>query len=246
MPGVFISRGMTVAIPAGGLTIGVGEDGALRTNLTLHVRFDVCPSWVDLAMKHLANAKAAREERDRVWNGVDENAKSAALEREFEASMQAITAAAIAIDAFYAIVKEHVDLPKSVIERWRIGRTSRYSQICEVLRRGFALKPKGVAGLRANLKEMFRVRDLAVHPSGRVSAPIYHPELDVGVEWRFANFRASNAELIVNAATQILWELSNRGRPRATSLKEYSATLAAKLATHFPNGHPLVPISPAG
>jgi hypothetical protein len=30
---------------------------------------------------------------------------------------------------------------------------------------------KGTAALRANLKEIYRVRDLAVHPSGKIEAP---------------------------------------------------------------------------
>lgn len=241
MPGIFISRGMTVSIPPGGLTVSFGDDGGIRSNVTLHVRFDVCPSWVDLALKHLASANDAKLKRDAVWKEPNEDEKAAALEREFESSMQAIMAAAIALDAFYAIVKEHVSLPTAVLEKWRNGRTPRYSQIAEVLRRGFALKPKGAAGLKANLKEIFRVRDLAVHPSGKIDAPLLHPELDVGVEWRFAYFRASNAQLIVNAATQILWELSNRAKPKNSSLREYANALALRLAVHFPNGHPSIP-----
>jgi hypothetical protein len=212
----------------------------------LHVRFDVCPSWIDLVLKHLANANEAKLRRDEVWHKPDEDEKAAVLEREFEASMQAIMAAAIALDAFYAIVKGHVNLPTSVLEKWRTGRTPRYSQIAEVLRLGFALKPKGAAGLRANLKDIFRVRDLAVHPSGKIDSPLFHPELDVGVEWRFAYFRASNAHLIVNAATQILRELSNCAKPTNHGLKEYASALASRLATHFPNGHPSVPSTPPG
>ncbi|HEV7607228.1 MAG TPA: hypothetical protein VGO61_07815 [Steroidobacteraceae bacterium] len=239
MPGIFISKGMTVSIPPGGLKVAFGEDGAPRSNITLHVRFDVCPTWVALAIKHLERAKEARVERENAWKGEDEGQKAATLESEFEASMQAIMAAAIAIDAFYAIVKPHVKLPADLVDRWRTGRTPRYAQIGEVLKRAFSLKPKGAAGLRANLKEMFRIRDLAVHPSGKIDAPLFHPELDVGVEWRFAYFRASNAELIVNAATQILWELSNRGKPSNSALQEYSKGLAQRLTIHFPDGHPL-------
>jgi len=37
---------MAVAVPPGGLTIGIGADGKLTGSLTLHVRFDVCPTWI--------------------------------------------------------------------------------------------------------------------------------------------------------------------------------------------------------
>jgi hypothetical protein len=38
--------------------------------------------------------------------------------------------------------------------------------VTEVLRRGFHLKPKGTKALRDNLKEIYRFRGMAVHPSG--------------------------------------------------------------------------------
>lgn len=238
MAGIFISRGMTVAIPAGGLAIGIGDDGSFTGNLTLHVRFDVCPTWVELSLRHLEEAKAKRADREAAWVGANENLKASTLEREFETSMQAIMSAAIAIDAFYSIMQTHVVLPPSLVDQWRTKRTSRYSQVTEVLRRAFHLKPKGAATLRQNLKEIYRLRDIAVHPSGKIEAPILHPELNVGVEWRFAYFRTQNAELVVNAATWILWDLAHGGKPKDTKIVEYMNNLKLRLAELFPNGHP--------
>lgn len=229
---------MTVAIPAGGLTIGIGDDGNLTGNLTLHVRFDVCPTWVELSLRHLEEAKAKRADREAAWVGTNEELKASTLEREFEASMQAIMSAAVAVDAFYSIMQTHVVLPPSLVDRWRTKRTSRYSWVTEVLRRAFHLKTKGTATLRQNLKEIYRLRDLAVHPSGKIEAPILHPELDVGVEWRFAYFRAQNAELVVNAATWILWDLAHGGKPKDSKIVEYMNNLKLRLAELFPNGHP--------
>lgn len=243
MAGIFISRGMTVAVPAGGLTIGIGEGGNVTGNLTLHVRFDVCPTWTELSLRHLQEAKAKRAEREAAWAGTNEEQKSFTLEREFEASMQAIMAAAIAIDAFYSLIQTHVVLPPSLVEQWRTKRTSRYKQVTEVLRLAFHLKPKGVAILRQNLKEINRMRDLAIHPSGKIEAPILHPELNVGVEWRFAYFRAHNAELVVNAATWILWDLAHGGKPKDSKIAEYMESLRPRLAELFPNGHPNVAVA---
>ncbi|GLS15704.1 hypothetical protein GCM10007935_31400 [Hydrogenophaga electricum] len=238
MAGIYITRGMTVGIPAGGFSLSIGDDGKINSSLTLHVRFDVCPTWIELSLQHLATATEAGARRQAAWAGTDEEAKSAALEREFESSMQAVMAAAIALDAFYAMIQPHVVLPPTLVERWRTGRTARFSQVTEIVRRAFRLKPKGTAALRANLKEIYRVRDLAVHPSGKIEAPIYHPELDVGVEWRFAYFCASNAELIVNGATWILWDLCHGGKPADAKVLEYIGNLKQRLIALFPNGHP--------
>jgi hypothetical protein len=229
---------MTVAIPPGGFTIGIGADGNATGNLVLHVRFDVCPTWTELALAHLNDAKQARAARQIAWTGTNEDEKASTLEREFETSMQAVMAAAIAIDAFYALIQAHVQLPPSLIAQWRTKRTSRYTQVTEVLRRAFHLKPKGTAALRQNLKEIYRLRDLAVHPSGKIEAPILHPEINVGVEWRFAYFRAHNAEMVVNAATWILWDLAHGGKPKDQKIQEYMASLRQRLAAAFPNGHP--------
>lgn len=238
MAGIFISRGMTISIPPGGFSLSFGDDGAVNSSLTLHVRFDVCPTWIELALRHLADAIEARSNRQGAWAETNEEAKASTLEREFEASMQAVMAAAIALDAFYSVIQPHVAIPPDLVERWRTGRTARSSQVAEVVRRAFRLKPKGTAALRTNLKEIFRLRDLAVHPSGKIEAPIYHPELDVGVEWRFAFFRASSAELVVNAATGMLWDLCHNGKPEDAKVLEYMASLKQRLVALFPNGHP--------
>ena len=95
MAGVYISRGMTVAIPAGGLVLSLDEGGKPKANLTLHVHFDVCPTWVELALRHLDDAKNRQSARIAAWNGANEERKGATLEREFEASMQSIMAAAV-------------------------------------------------------------------------------------------------------------------------------------------------------
>ena len=98
MAGIFISRGMSIRIPAGGLTVGIGSDGKPFGTATLHLRFDVCPTWAQLAIDHLREANSRSTARTVAWSSGDERAKAASLEREFESAMQAIMAAAIALD----------------------------------------------------------------------------------------------------------------------------------------------------
>lgn len=231
---------MTVAIPPGGLTIRVGEDGRVDAGFTLHVHFDVCPTWVELAQNHLTRAVTAGAARQVAWAGADENAKAATLELKFEASMQAVMAAAVSIDAFYAILQPLVALP-ALIERWRTGRTARYAQVAEVLRRAFRLNGEGAARLRENLKDIYRLRDLAVHPSGTLEAPIAHPEIGVDVEWRFVYFRLANAEKVVNGSAWILWDLCHTGMPTDANVIQYVGKLRQRLEELFPAGHPWQP-----
>ena len=193
MSGVFITRGMTVAIPAGGLSLSIGDDGVPKgSNLTLHVHYDVCPTWLDLADHHLADAEKRKLARVAAWQADDQDARAATLEREFESSMQAIMAAAIAVDSFYAALRDKTTIPKETMQTWRKRRTARYRQVAEVLRCAFSLSPKGIEVVRNSLEQVFRFRDSgrsSVVWRYRCSGP-FIPELQVGVEWRFDVFRA--------------------------------------------------------
>lgn len=241
MTGIYITKGMTVSLP--NFSIRINEDGSIEADpITLHVRFDVCPTWIQIAKRHLAASLVARTARQVAWETTDENAKAQALEVEFEASMQAIMAAAIAWDAVYAVLQQLVKIPDILVEKWRTGRTARYIQVAEVVRCAFSLKPKGVAALRTNIKEIYRYRDLAVHPSGKIEAPLIHPELNLGMEWRFVYFRAANAELAVHAATTMLWELAHNGKSKDAKISEYQKNLATRLQEIFPNGVPAITI----
>lgn len=227
--GVFISRGMTVGIPPGGFTLSIAEDGTPSGSLTIHVHFDVCPTWIELALQHLTVAKGREAERKAAWAGADEDQKAASLEREFEASMQAIMASAVAIDAFYAVLRKKAEVSEDLVATWRKNRTARPVQVAEVIRIAFGLGDVRSSALRKNLQEIYRLRDLAVHPSGDIEAPIQHPELDVGVEWRFAYFRYANAELVVNTTLRMLSEIVAGGAPKNGDVRTYADVLRGRL-----------------
>ena len=196
MPGVFIGRGMTTAVQS--FSIQAGEDGSLTPSLNLLFRYDVWPTWISVALGHLTRALDAEARRLHAWRGTDDEAKFMALEAEFEASMQATVASAIALDAFYAVLRTHVKLPALTIAAWRRNRTARHAQVATIIAAAFRLTNDGARTIKASVKEIYRLRDKAVHPAGIVEPAVYHPELDVGVEWRFVLFRAAHARAIVN------------------------------------------------
>jgi hypothetical protein len=239
MSGIYISKGTTLTLS--NISFQIGANGEVKASpICLHVHFDVGPTWIQIANKHLVAARESRARRESVWGGSDETEKANSLEQEFESSMQAIMAAAIAWDSVYAVLREQIVLPPSLLERWRTGRTARYTQVAEVVRRAFSLKPKGAAILRTTLKEIYRYRDLAVHPSGKTQAPILHPELNVGVEWRFVFFRATNAEIAVLSTAAMLWDLAHDGKAKEPKTTEYQKNLVVRLHEIYPNGVPTV------
>jgi hypothetical protein len=226
--GVSIYREMATANPAVGLAISLGENARPATDLTAHVHFDVCPTWLEFAIRHLSDAQVAQVARITAWKGADENSKAAALEWEFEASMQSIMASSIALDAFCAAVQTKVLPPQSATDQRREKRIPRHAEISEVLRIAFSLTAKEVSNLRQNLGEIFRFRDLAIDSSSRSGAPILHPELRVGGEWRFAYFRCENARLIVTATLRLIRELVTSDKPKDAHVQKYIDVLRSR------------------
>ena len=152
------------------MVVAIGQDAEPASSLTSHVHFDVGPTWLELAIRHLSDAQVAQGARIETWKDADEHSKTGALEWEFGASIQAIMASSIAVDALFAVVQTRVHLPQSLIDEWRDERTPRPIQIAEVLGRAFSLEPKNVSSLRQTLAEIFRFRDLAVDPSAKMDA----------------------------------------------------------------------------
>lgn len=154
--------------------------------------------------------------------------------------MQAIVAAAIALDAFYGVIRSKTSIPAVMAEGWRNNRTARYKQMTQIIQRAFRISPQGMKTLHVHLKRVYLFRNLAVHPQGNLEEPLLHPELNVGVEWRFAYFRAVNAEGIVNFATAAIWQLSRNKKIAHEEVRQYAAGLRVRMDELFPAGHPAV------
>ncbi len=200
-----------------------------RRPSNIRARFDACPTWLELASRHLADARTAQFARIAAWNGDDEAAKPGAFEWEFEAALQAIVACGSAVDAFCAEVRSKIQLPQSLCDEWRDHGTPRYIEISEVLRRAFSLNSKDASGVRQWVGEILRFRDLAINPSQKSDALVFHPELGAGVEWRFAYFRYENALSIVQATLSLIWKFAASGTTNEADVQEYVDTLRSRL-----------------
>jgi len=226
--GIFITRGMRVSIPR--FTISIGPDGAMSTDIALHVSLDICPFWLEIARRHVAKAEADHLEVQAAWQASDNDLRVATLEAEFDASMQAIAATGIAIDAFYARVKEEVQLPSGMVESWRTNNTARYKQVTEVLRRAFVMGPRSAVNLRQVVKEIYKFRDQTVHPPSEARAPVSYPELGVATEWRFFTFRAENARILCGLAISLIAQLLAHPRDPNQGFADHCAAASERIS----------------
>ena len=207
----------------------VGSEVTSTTNAASAARFDVCPTWLDLAIRHLSDAGAAQVSRVAEYRGADGIAQVEMLQWEFEASLQAVVCCGIAVHAFGAAMQSKVQLPQSVSEEWQRQGTPRYIQISEVLRIAFGLDAKNASGVRQCLSEILRFHDLAINPSQKSGTTVFHPGLAAAVEWRFAYFRYENALLIVRATLRLIWELVAFGKPNEVDVQKYVDGLRQKV-----------------
>jgi hypothetical protein len=227
--GLFITRGARIVIPAGGLRINLA-DGEIDAPITVHVGLDVIPIWATIALDHILAARGHRNEVIVAWQGTDDDVLGNRLIGEFSASMQAITAAGIAVDALYAAVKPTVNLPAEVIASWRSKRTARYKQVTEVLRRAFRISARNAVRLREVLRTVYRFRDWAVHPPTDARAPAFHPDLQMGTEWRFVTFSYPNAREITRACLSLIWQAANKPDVDNPDLRRHCEGLRGNLA----------------
>lgn len=214
----------------GGVVIPFNEERGPSGGPVPQPRFEPCSKWLELAIRHASDAQVAKHARVAAWEeGTDEGAKTAALEWECEASMQAMVACAIAIEALSATLQTRIELPRLLIDRWRENRTPQHMRVTEILRRALTLKPRATKALHQNLSEILRFRDLAIGAISRADALVLHPELQAGVEWRFAYFRCDNALTIMRATSRLIWELTGFRKPRDGEVRKYMDAVHSRI-----------------
>jgi hypothetical protein len=239
MPNIFIMRGVSIGLGPGA-RLEFDENGDSRANFQWQFQYELSPPWLKIALAHARDAQKWKERRVAAWQGTDDNLKASTLEGECATSMQAITAAGIAVDALYASVQPMIILPPTLVETWRRKRTPRQAQVSEVIRRAFSLGNASGDIVKQNVSQIFALRDLAVHPSARMRPAVLHPELNIGLEWRFETFRAHNACLTVSATGNLFWQLVHRTRPKNKKVQNYAENMRLLLAEVFPGGDPQV------
>ncbi|MDH2415811.1 hypothetical protein [Nocardioides sp. CER19] len=176
--------------------------------LVPETRMDMWPHWLHEALDATVAALDANEAVVAESNALalaeaagspveDHQGLSDLLDVELRASMRAISAAAFAVDAFYASVQARSpDHPSR--ELWRTvkedgSRTSRHAIVFETLRYHLKVRRRAASLFRPWIKELFDYRGWAVHASAKFRAVVHRVDVDRGVDWHYAAFRAENA-----------------------------------------------------
>ena len=209
--GFHISRGVALRIPAGGLTLRLGDDGEPKVEFTsMLLRLDTSTHWLEIALDHLGSSERSHEamvaaKRDGVDGGKH-------LQDNFKSSTQAIVACATFFEALYAAARDCMP-PGRQAPRSADGSGAKRSRlVAEQFKRSFGLNQKKADDLASVLSEVYRFRDEAVHPASSFGPPAVHPTLEVLVERRLAMYTFPNAKLLVRAALAYCKILAIKGQ----------------------------------
>jgi hypothetical protein len=154
-----------------------------------------------------------------------------ALRAEFSSGMQTMMASAIAIEAYYACIKDRIEIPEELVRCWQKNGLARYKQIAETLRLAFPMKNESFKQVRDALKEIYRFRDMAVHPPAKAATPLLRQELNLIIDWRYVAFSYNNAKHIAGFSLSIIGQTAARpNKDKFASLKPYCEALMSKLS----------------
>jgi hypothetical protein len=184
-------------------SISIGDDGKPSIGTPrVEMRTDMWPFWLEEAIEAAGVASdiasqipalvTQLEAGSEGAEAVDEELRSLAI-RELRASMRAITAAAFAIDAFYASVKARSPQHPQQ-DKWNENGTARHKQVADTFRFHLRITNRdAVKQIKSIVSQLFQFRDWAVHPGSKYREPIYRPDLNAGYDWHFTIFRRDNA-----------------------------------------------------
>jgi hypothetical protein len=217
--GILITDGAEFTIP--GLQIRFDKEGVHASHAGTSLRLDMCRHWLRIAVAHVADAAAANRDLLEADSSGENANLGTILEREFRSSMQATVSATIALDAFYAAIKDRIDVPQDQMSAWRKNKTARWKQMAEVFRLAFGLSDRALDEVRGRLDEAFQYRNCAIHPPADQKGPVLRDEIHVGVEWRLVAFRYKNAATIVQMALALVNKMLKKEHPEPEALAKY-------------------------
>jgi len=189
----------------------------VNSSMITELRTDIFDHWLRIAEQASDQSEAARKLA--LEAPPDDSEKfGEAVQREFEASLVAITASAFAIDAFFASVVEHA--PEA-----RVSAKTRDGTIFETLKLAFSLSHAQLTALRQPLRVLFRLRREAVHPPATWAESVLHPAFNLGMEPRFVNYGAENAVNAQLLARKLVAVCVRTPRPRNPALVAWCEAL---------------------
>jgi hypothetical protein len=218
--GINVPNGADFRIPAGSLRIELVDGEPTMSVGPVEIRTDLWPHWIEVAKAALSRARTANALNPGLGCGRDAEFQ-ALLEQELQECLIACAAAAFALEAFAYSVQYH-DSGAPIVA----ASTSGWMH--QVFLRAFRMPNEQSRAVRSSLREVFKWRNRAVHPSAEFAEPITHPQFFAGMEPRYIWFRVENAETVVRFARDLIYSLLHQARPGVPGLTAWCEAMIGR------------------
>lgn len=229
--GVFIVQGTNLRVSNISFSIDRATGEVTASPVQLETSIDVWSEWLQVAIDHAVAAAEIEDEAEVARGAGDDNTLGVLLRQVMREGVQAIAAAAFAIEGFQDGVHARMPVPDALLQTWRANGTAQHSRVAETLRRATKVTNKQSQALAAITASAFRFRRLAVHPSAQFASPAHHPRFSRVMEHKFVVFRAENAAAAARVAVELIaFCISHPKRPS----NDYCEWLTAQQTTLGP------------
>jgi hypothetical protein len=177
-------------------------------------------TWVEIAIRHERLSLDARHDAEAAEAGSE--SMSEAFSREFKAALVAVTAAAFALDAFYNVVRVQGQVPEP-------RRDKKYRRLLAILAEGFALTDKQLETWRPQVRDLYHLRNAAVHHESKFRPSYEHPTKKSHVGYEHTQYTCEAASKGVDLALELLSTCIASGDPTWPELDAW-----ASRASHVP------------
>lgn len=172
-------------------------------------RYQAWPDWLKIALAHAKAASEARKELTAAVAASDADAEVKALEAEFHSTLVAVSASAFSLDAFYASIVRFAPVSDEQRDLWAASRAGRAVRVFDAVRRCTKLTNAEAKALNLQIKTIYRLRNLAVHPDFAPTPFVVHNGLRQAVPNMYVNFQAENAHGAFAAATEAIMRVTD-------------------------------------
>jgi hypothetical protein len=212
------------------LRISIGEDGTPKLEITrVQASIQTWANWLFIAFARLGDTRAARKRMAEATVNNDDAAESAALNEEFQGSLQAISAAVFSLDAFYGVIHNMIVVQESEKKARQHKGTGRAKWVADAICRASCMPNEARKTVAKNIHSAYKLRGGAVHPHFHAEEYGIHPGLNQAVPKYYMNYTLETSSDIVSAVIEAIMYVADRPQLRNTTVAAYAPTASALL-----------------
>jgi hypothetical protein len=164
------------------------------------------PDWLTIGFARFEDVCAARQRMETATAAGDGAGETASLSDELQGSLQVISAAVFALDAFYGVIRDMVVVPQKERQARERKRAGRAVWVADTIRRASRMPNDVSKTMTKNLHLAYQLRDRAVHPPHIVEPYAVHPGLNLAVPQFYSYYTLEASRSTISwAAEAIMW-----------------------------------------